>query len=295
MEHFASVEDDRRRQGGNLRRRSSRAAPPCSTATTRISSGSPAAARDGGIRPHHRLRPARRCRCPAARGCGGRPGLADRGGCARTRLVDYPRRRPRRPLGDEQPVRAGARRGALGADVGAAAAALADLRPPKGRGQRTPVRLARRQLRADRRQLQRQPAVDARRPSQVLGRSRPGSGGRRIAVLGDMLELGADAPALHAGLAAPAASTTGIDLVFTAGPMMAHLHEALPRGDARRPCGEFRGAGAAGRGGGARGRRRRGQGLGRQPHGPRRRGAAGAGRAAATPSRPQAGAPASGG
>ncbi len=36
---------------------------------------------------------------------------------------------------------------------------------------------------------------------QVLGRSRPGDGGRRIAVLGDMLELGEDAPALHAALA----------------------------------------------------------------------------------------------
>jgi UDP-N-acetylmuramoyl-tripeptide--D-alanyl-D-alanine ligase len=64
---------------------------------------------------------------------------------------------------------------------------------------------------------------------QVLGRSRPTSGGRRIAVLGDMLELGDKAPELHAGLAG-ALIENGVDLVYTAGPMMEHLRAALPAG-----------------------------------------------------------------
>jgi UDP-N-acetylmuramoyl-tripeptide--D-alanyl-D-alanine ligase len=54
----------------------------------------------------------------------------------------------------------------------------------------------------------------------------PGKG-RRIAVLGDMLELGRNAAAMHAGLASDAVAND-IDLVFAAGPLMKHLFEALP-------------------------------------------------------------------
>jgi UDP-N-acetylmuramoyl-tripeptide--D-alanyl-D-alanine ligase len=53
--------------------------------------------------------------------------------------------------------------------------------------------------------------------------------GRRIAVLTDMLELGADAPARHAALAGPIAEA-GLDLVFCAGPLMLSLWDALPAG-----------------------------------------------------------------
>jgi UDP-N-acetylmuramoyl-tripeptide--D-alanyl-D-alanine ligase len=49
--------------------------------------------------------------------------------------------------------------------------------------------------------------------------------GRRIAVLGDMLELGENGPALHAGLA-PAALAA--DLVFLCGPQMKALWDVLP-------------------------------------------------------------------
>lgn len=49
---------------------------------------------------------------------------------------------------------------------------------------------------------------------------------RRIAVLGDMLELGDAGPAEHAGLAADVAA--GTDLVFTCGPLMRGLHDAIP-------------------------------------------------------------------
>jgi len=62
---------------------------------------------------------------------------------------------------------------------------------------------------------------------EVLARALPGLGGRRVAVLGDMLELGAEAEALHRALAAPL-DKQGIDLVFACGPAMTALFEALP-------------------------------------------------------------------
>ena len=117
---------------------------------------------------------------------------------------------------------------ALGADVGAAAAALADLRPPKGRGLRTSVSLPHGRFELIDDSYNASPASMAA-SFEVLRRSRPADGGRRIAVLGDMLELGADAPALHAALAR-ALVENRIDLVFTAGPLMAHLRAALPAG-----------------------------------------------------------------
>lgn len=51
--------------------------------------------------------------------------------------------------------------------------------------------------------------------------------GRRIVALTDMLELGDQAAAFHAGLAAPI-EAAGIDQVYCAGPMMKSLWDALP-------------------------------------------------------------------
>ncbi|HXQ16808.1 MAG TPA: cyanophycin synthetase, partial [Caulobacteraceae bacterium] len=51
--------------------------------------------------------------------------------------------------------------------------------------------------------------------------------GRRIAVLTDMLELGPQSAAYHAGLAAEI-EAADVDLVFCAGPMMKCLWRALP-------------------------------------------------------------------
>jgi UDP-N-acetylmuramoyl-tripeptide--D-alanyl-D-alanine ligase len=61
----------------------------------------------------------------------------------------------------------------------------------------------------------------------MLGAAEPGEGGRRVAVLGDMLELGEHAPKLHAGLA-PALVEAGVDIALLAGPEMAALAAKLP-------------------------------------------------------------------
>jgi len=60
-----------------------------------------------------------------------------------------------------------------------------------------------------------------------LGAREPAREGRRIAVLGDMLELGADAARYHADLAAPI-DDAGVDLVFVSGELMGALWDRLP-------------------------------------------------------------------
>jgi len=61
----------------------------------------------------------------------------------------------------------------------------------------------------------------------VLEMVEPKPGGRRIAVLGDMLELGRDGPQMHAGLANPLLKAK-TDLVFCCGPLMDALYQLLP-------------------------------------------------------------------
>ena len=63
----------------------------------------------------------------------------------------------------------------------------------------------------------------------VLGRSSVEGMGRRIAVLGDMLELGPEAGKLHRGLI-DAVNDNNVDLVFCCGPLMRHLWDALSSG-----------------------------------------------------------------
>ena len=55
----------------------------------------------------------------------------------------------------------------------------------------------------------------------------PATGGRRIVVLTDMLELGDQSEALHEGLAGPI-EAAGLDLVHAAGPEMKRLYDDLP-------------------------------------------------------------------
>jgi UDP-N-acetylmuramoyl-tripeptide--D-alanyl-D-alanine ligase len=116
---------------------------------------------------------------------------------------------------------------ALGADVGVAAQALSRLDPLQGRGRRTRLRLEGRGsfLLIDE-SYNASPAAMAA-AIEVLGRAQTGEGGRRIAVLGDMLELGPAEEELHARLAEPLMAA-GIDTVFACGPRMAALNAALP-------------------------------------------------------------------
>jgi UDP-N-acetylmuramoyl-tripeptide--D-alanyl-D-alanine ligase len=111
---------------------------------------------------------------------------------------------------------------ALGADPEAAAHALAEFRAPGGRGRQHRLAVPGGSLTLIDDSYNANPA-SVRAALEVLG----SAAGRRLAVLGDMLELGDHAPRLHAGLA-KAIATCRVDRVYTAGPAMRHLHEALP-------------------------------------------------------------------
>jgi len=122
--------------------------------------------------------------------------------------------------------------GALGADPLAAARALADMTPPKGRGERRVVPLGNGNFELIDESYNASP-VSMTAALATLAAARPAKGARRIAVLGDMLELGEAGPDLHAHLAGTA-NDWNIDLVATCGPLMAHLDHALPE-DRRGP------------------------------------------------------------
>ena len=111
---------------------------------------------------------------------------------------------------------------ALGADPETAAQALAAFTPPAGRGRQHRIPVAGGAFTLIDDSYNANPA-SVRAARRVLG----AAPGRRLAALGDMLELGARAPQLHAALA-EAAAGSGVDRVYTAGPAMGHLHEALP-------------------------------------------------------------------
>jgi UDP-N-acetylmuramoyl-tripeptide--D-alanyl-D-alanine ligase len=115
---------------------------------------------------------------------------------------------------------------AAGADTARAAAELAWIPAVKGRGERHRVVLPGGAFELIDDSYNANPSSMAA-AFEVLGHAEPGPSGRRIAVLGDMLELGPDSAALHAELAGPIAEA-GIDLVFTCGADMAALDAALP-------------------------------------------------------------------
>jgi UDP-N-acetylmuramoyl-tripeptide--D-alanyl-D-alanine ligase len=116
----------------------------------------------------------------------------------------------------------------VGADLALAALALAQFKPPAGRGKLFELDLpGGTALLIDESYNANPASVEA--ALALLGRAKIGPRGRRIAVLGDMLELGPRAKALHRGLIAPV-NTNGIDLVFCCGPLMWSLWQALPAG-----------------------------------------------------------------
>lgn len=69
--------------------------------------------------------------------------------------------------------------------------------------------------------------VSMRAAISALAAVEPEPGGRRIAILGEMFELGPTSATLHAELAEPL-EAAGVDLVFTAGALMKALDDALP-------------------------------------------------------------------
>lgn len=113
-----------------------------------------------------------------------------------------------------------------GADLALGALALGDLEPPTGRGARTTLAMPGGSALLIDESYNANPA-SMRAALALLGQAQVGLRGRRIAVLGDMLELGADGQKLHAGLAQSVVENAA-DLVFCAGPLMRSLWEALP-------------------------------------------------------------------
>ena len=117
---------------------------------------------------------------------------------------------------------------AAGGDLGLATAALEKIEPIAGRGKRelldigdptNPVTLIDESYNAS--------PVAMRAAFKVLALVDPGRGGKRIAFLGDMRELGSNGPRDHADLALPL-QTAGVNLVYTCGTLMKNLHDALP-------------------------------------------------------------------
>ncbi len=115
---------------------------------------------------------------------------------------------------------------AFGISLEAAAAALAFWAPQPGRGGRLvlaaeggPYTLIDESYNAN--------PASMRAALAVLGAIPLRKPGRRIAVIGDMLELGRDSAAMHAELAQDVMANH-VDLVFAAGPLMKHLFLALP-------------------------------------------------------------------
>ncbi|MEQ1756242.1 MAG: UDP-N-acetylmuramoylalanyl-D-glutamyl-2,6-diaminopimelate--D-alanyl-D-alanine ligase [Micropepsaceae bacterium] len=112
---------------------------------------------------------------------------------------------------------------ALGADAERAASDMSSLNALAGRGARERLKIATGNFDLIDESYNANPLSMASAIA-TLGRAAPGQGGRRIAILGDMLELGPTGGELHAGIAAPLRQH-GIDLLFACGPLMRHLWE----------------------------------------------------------------------
>jgi UDP-N-acetylmuramoyl-tripeptide--D-alanyl-D-alanine ligase len=114
----------------------------------------------------------------------------------------------------------------LGADLARALPVLAQVTAPQGRGARTRLQAEGGELLLIDESYNANPASMRAALSAMATLPRAsgsGVGARRIAVLGDMLELGPQSVALHQGLKS-AIDGADVDLVFAAGPHMKALH-----------------------------------------------------------------------
>jgi UDP-N-acetylmuramoyl-tripeptide--D-alanyl-D-alanine ligase len=114
----------------------------------------------------------------------------------------------------------------VGADLAKAALSLAELVPAKGRGVRYKLAVPGGFVTLIDESYNANP-ISMQAALALLGITKPGKGGKRIAVLGDMLELGEAGSVLHAELA-QAVDAAGADTVYACGPLMLHLWKAIP-------------------------------------------------------------------
>ena len=115
-----------------------------------------------------------------------------------------------------------------GADLPPAAAALGTMQVQAGRGQRRVIETKEGPVAIVDESYNANPA-SMRAALSTLGLAPRSAYKRRVAVLGDMLELGPEGPRLHQELA-QAVDGAGIDVVFACGELMASLFQALPAG-----------------------------------------------------------------
>jgi UDP-N-acetylmuramoyl-tripeptide--D-alanyl-D-alanine ligase len=115
-----------------------------------------------------------------------------------------------------------------GADLTKAAGALEAVTPQAGRGQRFVIQTKAGPAALIDESYNANPA-SMRAALSTLGLAPHSAYKRRVAVLGDMLELGVEGPRLHRELA-EAVDAAGVDVVFACGKLMASLFQALPPG-----------------------------------------------------------------
>jgi len=115
-----------------------------------------------------------------------------------------------------------------GADVQRAAEALIGFEALPGRGRRYELAWRGGTLTMIDESYNANPAA-MRAALSVLASAQPGSGARRVAVLGDMLELGDESEQLHRELAGEVAAAW-VDRVFLVGEAVSALHAVLPEG-----------------------------------------------------------------
>jgi len=111
-------------------------------------------------------------------------------------------------------------------DIGEAAAALLDFTPTHGRGRREALEIGGRRISLIDESYNANP-TSMRAALELLAQTPAQPGGRRIAALGDMLELGPMSGELHAELAEDL-KRAQVDLLFTAGPNMSRAFYAAP-------------------------------------------------------------------